>query len=179
MGVIIIRIRYNKKPLKYARGRDMNSCLLIAASFIFVCAAFYARAADRVIDQTKYTNYLFVFGAKSGSVEGDTLALKGVPNVVYFSDRPYRIAGHMDTDTFVRVWREGKDSFNDDPPNGTLSYMGKDGVKSVLVELSNTNIDLLKRAITFDAGVLDGDMPESFGKSTLFLEGSAAKIYQQ
>jgi hypothetical protein len=36
-----------------------------------------------------------------------------------------------------------------------------------------------KASITFDTRVLDGDMPGSFGKSTLFVEGSAAELYQQ
>jgi len=51
--------------------------------------------AENVIDDSKNTGYLFVISGTSGSLDGDTLTLNGVPNVIYFSDRPARKAGHM------------------------------------------------------------------------------------
>jgi len=49
--------------------------------------------AENIIDDSKEPSYLFVLIATSGSLKGDTLTLKGVPNVIYFSDRPARKAG--------------------------------------------------------------------------------------
>jgi len=56
--------------------------------------------AENVIDDSKNTRYLFVLSATSGSLKGDTLTLNGVPNVVYFTDRPARKAGHMSVSKF-------------------------------------------------------------------------------
>ena len=49
--------------------------------------------AEHVIDDSKNTGYLFVISGTSGSLKGDTLTLNGVPNVLYFSNRPVRVAG--------------------------------------------------------------------------------------
>lgn len=60
--------------------------------------------AEHVIDSTKNPHYLFSLAAKSGSLDGNLLTLKGVPLVVYFSDRPNRIAGHITLEKFVEMW---------------------------------------------------------------------------
>jgi len=44
--------------------------------------------AENVIDDSKNPGYLFVISGTSGSLDGDTLTLNGVPNVVYFSVKP-------------------------------------------------------------------------------------------
>ena len=49
--------------------------------------------AEHVIDNSKEPQYLFTLASKSGTFEGDILTLKGIPLVVYFSDRPVRVAG--------------------------------------------------------------------------------------
>ncbi len=77
--------------------------------------------AEHVIDDSENPGYLFVLSATSGSLKGDTLTLNGVPNVIYFSDRPARKAGHMSVSKFVEMWNKQSDSFKADPPNATLS----------------------------------------------------------
>ncbi len=59
--------------------------------------------AEHVIDDSKNTGYLFVISGTSGSLKGDTLTLNGVPNVIYFSDRPNRIAGHLSLLEFIEM----------------------------------------------------------------------------
>ena len=86
--------------------------------------------AEHVIDDSKNTGYLYVISGTSGSLEGDALTLNGVPNVVYFSDRPNRIAGHLSLSNFVEMWDKGVDSFKADPPNATLSLLNKEGAKT-------------------------------------------------
>ncbi len=50
------------------------------------------------------------------------LVLRGVnPVTVCFTDRPARMAGHMQTSKLVPLWSQGKDSFLKDNPNATLS----------------------------------------------------------
>lgn len=123
---------------------------------------------DHTIDSSKNPQFLFVLSAKSGSFEGDTLTLKDVPLVIYFSERPDRIAGHMSLKKFVDGWNKGSDSFKSDPPNATLSIFNEDGNKNVVVELLNPQIkgDIL----SFKIRLLEGSLPKSFDVSSLFID---------
>ena len=76
----------------------MKRILLIC----LVLTATTAVLADHVIDESENPQFLFVMSAVSGSFDGETLTLTGVPSVVYFSDRPYRIAGHMSLEEVCR-----------------------------------------------------------------------------
>jgi len=82
--------------------------------------------AEHVIDDSKEPRYLFVISGTSGSLDGDTLTLNGVPNVIYFSDRPARIAGHISLEKFVYSWNKGSDSFKADPPCPTSQRNSRD-----------------------------------------------------
>lgn len=146
----------------------MSSRLLIAFVLIFACADLDTRAAEQHANHSEYVDYMFVFGAKSGSVVGDVLTLNGVPNVVYFSGGPYRIAGHMDADSFVEVWSDGEDGFNNDPPNAVLSMMGDHGAFNVVVELLSVKAE--GDAVSFKIRKLDGEVQREFGEAALFVD---------
>jgi len=124
--------------------------------------------AEHVIDDSKNPGYLFVISGTSGSLDGDTLTLNGVPNVIYFSDRPARVAGHMTLEKFIGMWNKGKDSFKADPPNATLSVLTKDGAKNVVVEVMSAQQK--SGSIYFKVVVLDGKIPKSFEVSSLFVD---------
>jgi len=124
--------------------------------------------AEHVIDDSKNTGYLFVLSATSGSLKGDTLTLNGVPNVLYFSDRPARKAGHMSLSEFIEGWNKGSDSYKADPPNATLSVLNKDGAKNVVVEIMS--VEQNRGSVVFKISVLEGLIPENFKTSTLFLD---------
>jgi len=125
--------------------------------------------AENVIDDSENPGYLFVLSATSGSLKGDTLTLNGVPNVIYFSDRPARKAGHMSLSEFIEMWDKGVDSFKADPPNATLSVLKKEGAKNVVVELMS--VEQKRGSVVFKVAVLEGMSPESFKMSSLFLDG--------
>ena len=113
---------------------------------------------------------LFVQNAKDVTVDGGKLILKGIgPTVVFFSDRPERIAGHMTNDRYLKLWREdGKDSFLADPPNATLSVFTDDAVGELVVTLRNpqfTGDDL-----TYDIRVIQGKLPEKGGPCSVFID---------
>jgi hypothetical protein len=81
-----------------------------------------ARAADDVAD------FLFVQTASAMTFDKPTskLTLEGIgATTLFFSDRPERIAGNMDTTAFVPFWSKGKDCFLSDPPNADLSRSSK------------------------------------------------------
>ena len=124
--------------------------------------------AEHVIDDSKNTGYLFVISGTSGSLDGDTLTLNGVPNVLYFSDRPARKAGQLSVSEFIEMWDKGVDSFKADPPNTTLAVLKEDGAKDVVVEL----ISVVQKSdsVIFKVAVLEGTIPESFRTTSLFID---------
>jgi len=124
--------------------------------------------AEHVIDYSRNPGYLFVLSAASGSLEGDRLTLNGVPNVVYFSDRPVRKAGHLSLEKFVESWNKGSDSFKEDPPNATLSVLKKDGANNIVVEL--TSVEQKSGSVVFKVVVLEGVLPQRIKTSALFLD---------
>jgi len=130
--------------------------------------------AEYIIDDSKNMGYLFVLSGTSGSLEGDTLTLNGVPNVIYFSDRPARKAGHMSLSNFIEMWDKGVDSFKADPPNATLSVLTKEGAKNVVVELRS--VEQKSGSVVFNVAVLEGKLSESFKISSLYIDSKIIGI---
>ena len=138
----------------------MRHASLLLAVIIFVTATPASIHADHVIDDSKNPQYLFVLSAKSGTLKDGKLTLKDVPLVIYFSDRPNRIAGHMSVEQFVKMWGEGKDSFKVDPPNAALSVFDRSGSKTAIVELSTPEVR--DTAVVFIARTIKGPIPPTF-----------------
>ena len=124
--------------------------------------------AEHVIDDSQNPQYLLSLASTSGSFEDDTLVLKGVPLVVYFSDRPVRKAGHMSLENLVELWDSGTNNFNDNPPNAELSIYDKKGDMHSVLILSKPELN--GDDISFKVKVFHGKIPESFGHSTLFID---------
>jgi hypothetical protein len=120
----------------------------------------------------KEADFLFVQNAKymvyhKGSGK---LTLQGIsPVTIFFTDRPERIAGNMPTRVFVPFWSEGKDSFAKDNPNANLSILEKDkAVADIVVTISKP---VLKgEDLTYEAKVLEGNMPAKGGPVSLFID---------
>lgn len=138
---------------------------LVLTLMVFSTLAF---GGEHVIDDSQELSYLFVLGAVSGSLKGDILTLNGVPNVIYFSDRPARKTGHMSLSEFIDMWDKGVDSFKADPPNATLSVLKKEGAKNVVVELMS--VEQKSGSVVFKVAVLEGNVTESFEASSLFID---------
>ena len=120
---------------------------------------------------TTQVELLFVQNAEAVVYENGTLTLKGVsPSVIFFSDRPQRVAGHVVLPGFLQAWDEGKDSFADDPPNAALSIVGEGQVTNVLVEIANPQLqgDELSYEVV---QILEGELPATGGTSSLFIDG--------
>lgn len=124
--------------------------------------------AEHVIDHSKNASYLFVLSGISGSFEGGTLTLKGVPNVVYFTDRPVRKAGQTQLTKFVGQWDKGADSFSSIPPDAVLSILSETGNQNTVVELQH--IGVKGNDISFKIKILQGTVPAAFGPSSLFID---------
>ena len=123
--------------------------------------------AEHLIDDSEEPRYLFVLSVTSGSLKQDTLTLNGVPNVIYFSDRTTRKAGHMSLSNFVEMWDKGVDSFKADPPNATLSVLMKNGEKNVEVELLSA--EHKNGSLYFKIVELKSNATDSFEVSSVFI----------
>ena len=124
--------------------------------------------AQHVIDDSENSSYLLVMSAASGSFEGDTLTLNGVPNVIYFSNHPARIAGHSSLQEFLGSWDQGNDRFSEDPPNAVLSILNKNGTQNIVVELMN--VESKDSSLNFKVKELKGDIPKEFEAAALFID---------
>jgi hypothetical protein len=119
--------------------------------------------------QSGNVDVLFVQNAKDVTFDKGKLVLRGVnPVTVCFTDRPARLAGHMQTSRFVPLWSQGKDSFLKDNPNATLSVFSGDNVSDLVVELSNPQLS--GDNLTYDARLLEGTPPANGGACALFID---------
>ena len=149
----------------------MRLILLLCMIIMFSIGVVLAQA-NPVINEADAPKFLYTLSAKSGTFENGRITLKDVPLVVYFSDRPARISGMLSIQVFAQGWDKGSDNFRTDPPNGTLSILGKDGANNVVLELSNPDVKVKEGSISFKVRVLDKgtNIPKSFGNSTLFID---------
>ncbi|MBU3759404.1 MAG: hypothetical protein FGM27_05675 [Candidatus Omnitrophica bacterium] len=125
-------------------------------------------ASSHILDSSQRPAYLFVQTAKSGSFDGIQITLNDVSPTVYFSDRPYRVAGHISTEQFIAGWFQGPGNFEADPPNATLSVFNPDGT------LLNTVIEVTEPvykdgAVRYTVRTLSGELPKDFQTCSIFI----------
>jgi hypothetical protein len=115
--------------------------------------------------------YMFAQTA-SGLTAGDgRITLGGVAAAtLWFSDRPYRLAGHIPTADFVGSWGDGDgdDSFAQDPPNALLSIFEDDAVNDVVLVLSDPQLS--NGDLSYAVEVTEGDLAPSAGPASLFID---------
>jgi hypothetical protein len=156
-------------------------CAALAAGSMTNLSTTYAQSPPETTDksalitwaatgkQSGKVDVLFVQNAKSMSLSEGKLVLRGVnPVTVCFTDRPARMAGHMQTSRFVPLWSQGKDSFLKDNPNATLSVFSGDNVADLVVELSNPQLS--GDDLTYDVRLLEGTAPANGGACALFID---------
>jgi hypothetical protein len=104
------------------------------------------------------------------TVADGKLILKGIrPTVLFFTDRPERIAGHMTNERYLRLWKEdGKDSFLADPPNATVSVFADDKGADLVVTLRDPQFD--GGDLTYDIKAIQGKLPEKGGPGAVFID---------
>jgi len=101
-----------------------------------------------------------------GQNDSYVIKLKNVtPYITYFSDRPNRIIGQLETVSFVNKWQTGSDSFSKDAPNAVLSGVVKGWTKNhtvnIVVELTQPVYDVKDQTLSYHAHVLrDASTPE-------------------
>lgn len=147
----------------------MNRLSGLLASVVIGMMVVSVSAADVPAPAEKSVGYLFVQTAQAGMYADGILTLDGVPEqTVFFSDRPVRKAGHLSTKTFLEGWKEGPNSFQQDPPNATLSILSGQRVMTAVLELRNPV--QTGNQLQYTVTVLEGMPPASFGAASLFLD---------
>jgi len=150
----------------------INKRFLALLSLIFGLSLSHSatlNAAPSGKDEASHVQLMFVQSAKEVEFKGNQMTLKGVsPSTLFFSDRPERVTGHLTLPAFLKEWDTGKDSFEKDPPNATLSIFTDKDVQYVVVELMNPKLD--GTTLTYDVRVLQGTPPAKGGISSLFID---------
>ncbi|HTJ58184.1 MAG TPA: hypothetical protein VL418_11535 [Devosiaceae bacterium] len=114
---------------------------------------------------------LAVINSDGATLTGNRLTLTGVSkNSIVFADRPVRAAGHVATEQFLQQWEPGKNSFDLDPPNATVSVLGGDGsdVNDAVVQLKSPKME--GDDLTFEVSVLEGSLHGAKGPAAVFID---------
>ena len=113
-------------------------------------------------------NLLFVQSATSGSFDGKVLTLNNVGPTGFFTDRPQRITGHQRTSHFIKMWDEGNNSFESDPPNACLAIFGKEDTRNAVIELGQPT--LKGNTLSYPVKILEGKIPASFKEASMVID---------
>jgi hypothetical protein len=122
---------------------------------------------------------LFVLRADTAVIAKDdsgyTLTLEGMDNkVLYFADRPVRLAGFITMDTLMNDWAKGANSFQDNPPNaafvhGNLKTNDKGMAAATPLELMNPVAT--EKGWMFHLKKLDGTISMgTYNRVTVFID---------
>ena len=121
----------------------------------------------------KEQEFLFVQSGKSATYDGKVLKINNAMNkTILFSDRPKRVTGDVSNKDFATLWNDReKNSFKKDPPNVAISFYDKDGNSNITI-VESSNIKVTKDSISYDAKVLEGELPDNMTEVSLFIDGA-------
>ncbi len=113
--------------------------------------------------------YMFAQTAPAATISDGRVTLNNVSGAtLFFSDRPYRLTGHIPTDEFISQWDQGDDNFASVPPNALLSLFEDDHVNDVVVVLTDPIIS--NGNLSYAVEVTDGELTPSTGPASLFID---------
>jgi len=160
----------------------MSKCYRLPGQHVALCAA-AALAAAAFIWQFEPAMaaepdeaepmFMFVHAADDFVADPDAKTLRLVnvhPQVLFFSDRPQRLVGHLTMDRYLDEWTKVEDSFGENPPNAALSVYeaGESSNTMAVVEITDPVVD--GDDIVYAYKLLDGTIPENGGTTALFID---------
>jgi hypothetical protein len=155
--------------MKKMTGHFLTSKMsFFALALVLSVCAVLGDSDSSAADDTEKLEYLFIITGDTGTYKDGSLALTGVPIISFNYLGATRETGHFLVGSFVEVWNENSSAYKADPPKGTLSVLDEKGDSNAVIEVSNPSSTL--NTLTFKAKVLEGNVPDSFNASTLFLE---------
>ena len=142
-------------------------CTLAITALFVACPASAEQTAPAPGDVE--INWLFVVNATGGSFDGKTITMHDVPPPLIFSDRPYRVWGHMTLSELLPKVEEGENSFVVNPPNAVLSTF-REGELPTEATVVMHEPTLEGGNLSFSVEVLEGHIPATFGPASLFVD---------
>lgn len=140
-----------------------------------VSTAVFAATSAASAPSPKKPEFMFVQIAEDVKVDPATNTFRLVKvnqQTVYFSDRPERIAGHINLARYLEEWtaQAGKDSFKADPPNAVLSVYepGKSDNTLAAVKITNPVVD--GADLIYSYKFIEGKLPAAGGATSLFID---------
>jgi len=167
----VVAVHGRCRSLRPRSLRSIRYLLIAAVLTSFQAIMGFGSTAAVADEPAKKVDFLFVQSAEGMTYQDGKLTLDRVnPSTIFFSDRPERIAGHMETKDFVRFWAEGDvaDNFKSDPPNATISVLGETEVTNAVVELSAPSLEGGKLAYTVN--ILEGKLPTKADQLSVFID---------
>ena len=160
-------------------NRAVNACLILSLATL-ACSqpAPESDGQPTASDETQtaenggreQAELLFVQESQGVSIDGETMTMTGVkPEVLFFTDRPERLAGYLTIDEFLSAVSAGPDSFAKDPPNATLASLEGDEFVDVVLELTQRP-RYEDDNLIFKIEVIEGETPLTGGPSALFID---------
>ena len=109
---------------------------------------------------------------KVDPAKGTIRLVKVNRQTLYFSDRPERIAGHMNMSAYFQEWtsQAGKDSFKADPPNAVLSVYEPGRPDNTLAAVKITNPTIDGADLIYSYKLIEGKLPAAGGATSLFID---------
>jgi hypothetical protein len=146
---------------------------LIATLTVVLAPMLFMAPLARAVEDKPRPQLMFVQTAEDLKTDEKTLRLVNVgQQTLYFSDRPARIAGHLQMPDYLKEWKagEGPDNFSADPPNATLSVYepGQPDSTLAVVEISHPLVD--GNDLVYRYRLIEGAMPKSGGATALFID---------
>jgi hypothetical protein len=157
----------------YKRVNQAGLAFLLAAAMLSMAACATTPTTSSTSSETP--QLMFVQSAEDIKVDPATSTFRLVKvnqQTLYFSDRPVRIAGHMNMAAYLKEWtsKAGKDNFGGDPPNAVLSVYEPGQPDNTLVAVKITNPKIEGSDLIYSYKVIEGKLPAGGGATSLFID---------
>ncbi|MBX3029435.1 MAG: hypothetical protein KF809_04710 [Chloroflexi bacterium] len=149
--------------------RSRTAAVMVAALSTLLTGPVLAQSPGPEETSEPAQSWLYIQTAESATFDGTTLTLGNAsPTVVAFTDRPERTVRPGPLTDLVAHWGDGENSFAADPPQAGLTSIVDGGLQTAVVELSEPQLD--GTTLTYQVRVLEGDVPETGGQSSLVID---------
>ena len=135
--------------------------------------AAFANATENKAAGEPALNLLFVQDSQGVEFHNDTMILKDAKlQVLYFSDRPYRLAGHM---TRKEAMNTVSELFTNVPPNAVLVIFGEEKSTDIVMTLTKAPRVEGNDLVFADIKIIQDTPPSKGGVNALFIDTIRAR----
>jgi hypothetical protein len=159
-----------------AMNRKVASILIAIA----VLLALYPAVRLATAQPKTPASLLFVQTAQKIDYKDGVMTLYDVPaQTMFFTDRPNRVVGNLQTSAFVSKWTTDKtpNGFATVPPNAAVTVFEPGGAKTAIVELTNPRLD--GNNLSYNVKVLQGIGSTQAAAGVLFIDNFSYASWAQ